>query len=48
MCKIIRKIQLIINQLKEQTNIYNEIDKIEDEEERLYVKIGLEDGWLKY
>lgn len=48
MCKIIRKIQLIINQLKEQTNIYNEIDKIEDEEERQYVKIGLEDGWLKY
>lgn len=48
MCKIIRKIQLIINQLKEQTNIYNEIDKIEDEEERQYVKIGLEDGWIKY
>lgn len=48
MRKIIRKIQLIINQLKEQTNIYNEIGKIEDEEERQYVKIGLEDGWIKY
>ena len=48
MCKIIKKIQIFINSIVEENNVYNEIDKIEDEEERQYVKIGLEDGWLKY
>lgn len=48
MCKIIKKIQIFINSIIEANNVYNEIDKIEDEEERQYVKIGLEDGWLKY
>lgn len=48
MCKIIKKLQTFIKNILELNNVYNEIDKIEDEEERLYVKIGLEDGWLKY
>ena len=48
MCKIIKKLQTFIKNIIESNNVYNEIDKIEDEEERLYVKIGLEDGWLKY
>ena len=48
MYKIIKKLQTFINSILELNNVYNEIDKIEDEEERQYVKIGLEDGWIKY
>ncbi len=48
MCKIIKKLQTFIKNILELNNVYNEIDKIEDEEERQYVKTGLEDGWLKY
>ena len=48
MCKIIKKLQTFIKNILELNNVYNEISKIEDEEERQYVKIGLEDGWIKY
>lgn len=48
MCKIIKKLQTFIKNILELNNVYNEISKIEDETERQYVKIGLEDGWLKY
>ena len=48
MCKIVKKLQTFIKNILELNNVYNEIDKIEDEEERQYVKIGLEDGWIKY
>lgn len=48
MRKIIKKLQIFINGVIESYSVYNEISKIEDETERQYVKIGLEDGWLKY